>query len=439
MRLLHTSDWHLGVQTMGHSRAADHEGLLAEIHDIAVDFKPHLILHTGDVWHSSRPAETDIQRGMSALAALGQVAPVVVVAGNHDSPALFQGFQTLVEATGAAGTRIAFCPRVRRPEQGGILEFTGEPGERIRLAVVPYIRPGQIVDPFDDGQTWTGTYADTVREVEAVLDKGLLDGYDSATDVLLFAAHLHLHGARWSARSGMREVSVTEDYATLADSIPSVSYAAFGHIHLPQAIPSAVGRYAGSILQVDFGEVGEEKSVVLVEAKPRKPVSITVQPLVRARRLHHVVSRLDDLAAHAAEVGNGMAWVHIECEQDIADLAAEVQRRLPDAYLLDCVPIVAGRQPKQLGSQLESDVEVEPPLTELYVDYLSRQGVRRSSPELAAQSFSTLLTSVRDHEPLTVSEEAGMARAVKAAEQVADASISDVLEASKEPIEGSEA
>ncbi len=433
MRLLHTSDWHLGVQTMGHSRGADHDGLLAEIHDIAVDFKPHLILHTGDVWHSSRPAEADIQRGMSALAALGQIAPVVVVAGNHDSPALFQVFQTLVEATGAAGTRITFCPRVRRPEQGGILEFTGEPGERIRLAVIPYIRPGQIVDPFDDGQTWTGTYADTVREVEAVLDKGLVDGYDSATDVLLFAAHLHLHGARWSARSGMREVSVTEDYATLADSIPSVSYAAFGHIHLPQEIPSGVGRYAGSILQVDFGEVGEEKSVVLVEAKPRQPVSITVQPLVRARRLHHIVGRLDDLAAHAAEVGNGMAWVHIECEQDIADLAAEVHRRLPDAYLLDCVPIVAGRQPKQLGSQLESGVEVEPPLGELYADYLSRQGVRRSSPELATKSFSALLTSVRDHEPLVVSEETSVARAVKAAEQVAGAPISEAPGASSEP------
>jgi DNA repair protein SbcD/Mre11 len=437
VRLLHTSDWHLGVQTMGHSRAADHDGLLAEIHDIAVDFKPHLILHTGDVWHSSRPAEADIQRGMSALAALGQVAPVVVVAGNHDSPALFQVFQTLVEATGAAGPRITFCPRVRRPDQGGILDFTGEPGERVRLAVIPYIRPGQIVDPFDDGQTWTGTYADTVREVEAVLDKGLLDGYDSATDVLLFAAHLHLHGARWSARSGMREVSVTEDYATLPESIPSASYSAFGHIHLPQEIPSGVGRYAGSILQVDFGEVGEEKSVVLVEAKPRKPVAIRVQPLVRARRLHRVIGHLGDLPSHAAEVGNGMALVQIECEQDIPDLAAEVQRRLPDAYLLDCIPIVAGRQPKHLGSELQTDEDVEPPLNDLYAEYLGRRGVRRSSPELAVRSFSALLTSVREHDPFVVSEEAGVNRALKAVEQVVAAPVADALELLQDPKLGS--
>lgn len=85
-RLLHTSDWHLGHILHGHPRDEDFDAVLAEIVAIARESQPDLIVHSGDLFHSSRPTVRDMFRAMRALRELAAIAPTVVVAGNHDSP-----------------------------------------------------------------------------------------------------------------------------------------------------------------------------------------------------------------------------------------------------------------------------------------------------------------------------------------------------------------
>ena len=82
-RILHTSDWHLGVACRGESRAADHVALLSEILDIARDTRPDLIVHTGDLFDGVRPGYDDILRALLVMRDLSEIAPVVVLAGNH--------------------------------------------------------------------------------------------------------------------------------------------------------------------------------------------------------------------------------------------------------------------------------------------------------------------------------------------------------------------
>jgi DNA repair protein SbcD/Mre11 len=417
MRLLHTSDWHLGVQTHGHPRISDHDAVIAEIQAIAEDFKPDLILHTGDVWHVSRPAEQEIQRGINAFVDLAAIAPVVVVRGNHDNRALFTVFQTLL-ATISGQRRVTFVPRPRRPAGGGILEFESTTRERIRLASLPFISAGQAVDPFDEEQSWTGTYTDAVREVEIELGAGLEHGYTPAHDVLLFAAHLHVHGARWSKNSGEREVTVQEDYATLPDHIPTVSYAAFGHIHIPQELPGGMGRYAGSPLQIDFGEEGQEKSVVLVEAKPSKPAHVWTVPLRGARRLYRITCPLSELDQHAATIGNGMVLVRVESDDEVDSLADEVRKRLPQAHLLDCIPIIRNRT-TVLATEVP-DADEEPPLDALYAEYINRRGLRRASAQAVVDTFRRALAAVRAQETFNIEEVDRVRAALALADEVAD-------------------
>jgi DNA repair protein SbcD/Mre11 len=89
MQLLHTSDWHLGRTVKQRwSRDADFDAVLAEITGIARDASPDLIIHSGDLFDSIRPVASDLARCLHALSDLSEVAPVVVVAGNHDSPVL---------------------------------------------------------------------------------------------------------------------------------------------------------------------------------------------------------------------------------------------------------------------------------------------------------------------------------------------------------------
>ncbi|MFD0391801.1 exonuclease SbcCD subunit D [Streptomyces nogalater] len=86
MKALHTSDWHLGRTLQRRSRDAEFDAVLAEITAIAEDVQPDLIVHSGDLFDSYRPAHKDVLRAMRCLNGLADIAPTVVLGGNHDSP-----------------------------------------------------------------------------------------------------------------------------------------------------------------------------------------------------------------------------------------------------------------------------------------------------------------------------------------------------------------
>ncbi len=153
MRLLHISDWHLGRMTYRYSRAPDHDVVLEEIIGYARELRPHLILHTGDLFDAFRPGYAEMARGIDALKELAATAPVVVVAGNHDSPALFRLFNRLQ----GEDSKIRFVDQARLPEEGGVLEFPGMGDEVIRLAPLPFVHANRMVERFEDPSTWMAT------------------------------------------------------------------------------------------------------------------------------------------------------------------------------------------------------------------------------------------------------------------------------------------
>ena len=74
MKIFHTSDWHLGRLTYGVSRRPDHEAVLDEICAQAADFRPHLILHSGDLFETPRPGVEDMQLAQDTLRRLAELA-----------------------------------------------------------------------------------------------------------------------------------------------------------------------------------------------------------------------------------------------------------------------------------------------------------------------------------------------------------------------------
>lgn len=193
MRLLHTSDWHLGRETYRVSRRPDHEAVIDEIVALASEFRPHLIIHSGDLFDGPRPAYDDLSLGADALQRLAAFAPVVVVCGNHDSPHLFRLFTQLL----GPEAPIRFVDVARLPEAGGIVEFEGDGDERIRLASLPFIHANRLVTGFEDPALRTAVYADRVAAIEQRLAQGLVQSYEPTRDVLLFAAHLYVGGATY--------------------------------------------------------------------------------------------------------------------------------------------------------------------------------------------------------------------------------------------------
>lgn len=393
MRLLHVSDWHLGRLTYRCSRVADHEAALAETLQLARDVRPHLILHTGDVFDGFRPGYAEMTFAIEALEELAAVAPVVVLAGNHDSAALFRLFDRLQ----GPEPRIRFLDRVRPPAEGGVLELPGADGEVVRLASLPFVHANRIVDRFEDPTTWTATYSERIQRIEEELERGLNAGYDPSRHVLLFAAHLYVSGARISQSE--RPLHVSEGYATRLERLPNVSYAAFGHVHLPQPLPrrGVVGRYAGSPIPLDFGEERERKEVVLVEAEPGRPATVTPHPLAGGRPLRTLAGTLEEIRALAPEAAEALCRVTVRTDEPIPDLARLLGELLPGATLVEVNEDCAATRLEVVDASTV-DVDAEPGFAELFRTYLAERGTRGARADRVLRTFETLIRAVEAEE-----------------------------------------
>src|SRR5262249_32997418 len=160
---------------------------------------------------------------------------------------------------------------------------------------------------------WMTSYADRVDRIQRALAEGLTRGYDPARHVLVLAAHLFVTGARVSTSE--RPLTVSDVYATHAERLPPVSYAADGHVHRPQALPGRVpGRYAGSGVPIDFGELGERKEVVVVDAEPGRPARVEARPLCAGRPLVRLEGTLAEIEAKAPGVGRALVAAVVRTE-----------------------------------------------------------------------------------------------------------------------------
>ncbi|MEZ4300110.1 MAG: exonuclease SbcCD subunit D [Polyangiaceae bacterium] len=398
MKLLHTSDWHLGRTTYNVSRAEDHAAVLAEILELAQREKPDLVLHTGDLFESVRPAYEDMQRGIDALLSLSRVAPVVVLCGNHDSPALFRVFGDLL----GKQARVRFVDKARPADEGGVLQFGSSKGETIRLGVLPFVHANRMVPVLERPESWMVAYSERVKAIEDHLWDAMSESANFATDVLLFAAHLHVSGATFSKSE--RPIHITDTYASRIEHVPKVSYAAFGHIHKPQPLPqSEKGWYAGSPIPLDFGELGEQKFAILVLAEPGRPPSIQPVPLSGGRPLKKLAGTLEELQARAESVGKALCLVTVNTESPVADLSERVREMLPEATILQVTEVCAAR--KVVALKREDAQAKEPTFEELFQEYLAAHGTKSAPADKVVAAFATLLSAVANEEKVHFPEE----------------------------------
>ena len=325
MKLLHTADWHLGARLGRHDRLPDQQQAIRAVLAAARAQQPDLILHAGDLFDATRPQYEALDLGVRALGRLAEIAPTVVLCGNHDSPALFRVIDQL-----AAAARPRRLWMVTKPE---VLPIPGP--EPVAVACVPFLSPGDVANfATDDPGRLSGTYADAIR----ALNDQLLDEAKQrvgSRGIVLYTAHLHVHGAQ-PGRSE-RRFTVGEDYATHVAGLDRALYCAFGHIHDPQLLPGGLarGRYAGSLVPLDYGERVQRKQVVLVSIAEE----VRVEPLEIAsgRPLVELDGTLEELERRAANGGldDRILKARIRSDDPIPDLADRLLAASPRCVVFD--------------------------------------------------------------------------------------------------------
>src|SRR5262249_9939293 len=213
----------------------------------------------------------------------------VVIAGNHDHPRKLGALTSLLE-----GLRLYVRPEVRPPGQGGVVSVGSRDGrEEARVAVLPFVPERKVVDaalvlgPEDEPYK---TYA---SRVAAILDH-LTRGFGPET-VNLVLAHLLIDGAR--VGTGERALHLGQVYGLTAAQLPGhVQSIGLGPLHRPQEVLAPARTfYSGSLIELDFGEVEQDKRVVIVDAKPGRAPTIESVPVTAGRRLRDVRGTLAEL------------------------------------------------------------------------------------------------------------------------------------------------
>src|SRR3954463_5236903 len=355
MRLLHTSDWHLGRSLhradLRDAQAAFLDGLVETVRAETID----AVLVAGDVYDRAVPSLDAVELCESALVRLREAgARVVLISGNHDSPRRLGFGSRLVDAAG-----VHLRTRVRDSAVPVLLEDAWGP---VAVYGIPYLEPEAVRAELP---------AATGRGHAAVLGAALsaaradLTARGDVRSVVL--AHAWVGAA--TASDSERDITVGGVACVPASLFAGFTYSALGHLHGPQALSEGLP-YSGSPLAYSFSEAGHTKGCWLVELSSAGLSRVEHVPTPQPRRLSTLRGTLSDLlnaAAYDAQVDD---WLQVTLTDTARpdEAMARLTTRFPHVLVLRHEPEglavddrtysarVAGRTPRQIGAAFAEHV-----------------------------------------------------------------------------------
>lgn len=265
MRILHSSDWHLGQHFIGKSRADEHKALFRWLKQQIQQHQVDALIVAGDIFDTATPASYARELYHQLIVDLQPTGcQLVMLGGNHDSVAVLQESKELL-----ACLHTQVIPGWLGAAESHLLVLTnknGDPGAI--LAALPFLRARDLL------QSQSGQQA---SEKQQQLQQAIADCYQQCfiqaqalkTQLglelpLLATGHLTTVGA--SSTESVREIYIGSLEAFPASTFPAFDYIALGHIHQPQSVAGKDHiRYSGSPIPLSFDEAKQQKSMVLLD------------------------------------------------------------------------------------------------------------------------------------------------------------------------------
>ncbi|MFI9401211.1 exonuclease SbcCD subunit D [Nocardia sp. NPDC052316] len=324
MRMLHTSDWHIGRTFHGVDLLADQARSLAAIAELVVEESVEVVVLPGDVYDRSIPSADAIavcNRGFEAIRAAG--ARIVATSGNHDSPARLGAGASFAAAGGLyLRTTVADADRpVLLEDEHGPVAFYG----------IPYLEPDITRAELDVPQA---------RSHAEILDAAMrriradIAQRDGVRTVVL--AHAFVVGGE--ATGSERSISVGGVETVPMAAFDGIDYVALGHLHSPQTLSESV-RYCGSPLPYSFAESSHRKAVWIIELDAAGLHSVERRDLPLVRGLTKLTGTLDELltdASHAAAEEHYVSAVLTDSTRPV-DAMRKLRERFPHAVHVEWV------------------------------------------------------------------------------------------------------
>lgn len=261
MKLIHLSDLHLGKRINAFSMIEDQRDILTKIIGIIDNERPDAVLIAGDVYDKSVPSADAVELFDDFLVRLAKRSlQIFVISGNHDSPERIAFGRRLMDRSGVHMSPVY---------NGQVLPVSLEDiYGTVNIYMLPFLKPAHVRRYFPDIKI--DTYTDALRV--AVTKMNL-----NPAERNILVTHQFVTGA---IRSDSEEISVGGSDHVDASVFADFDYVALGHLHRPQNCTSDRIRYCGTPLKYSFSEVGDQKSVTIIELSRKGTQFIRTAELV---------------------------------------------------------------------------------------------------------------------------------------------------------------
>ena len=309
MRILHTADWHLGKKLEGRLRLEEQSLALDQIISVAKERNIDVIIVAGDVFDTAVPSAEAEELFFSAAARMSELAPIVVIAGNHDDADRLAAPLTLAKRHGiylvGGMDNTSFLSDSVCGGEGWLKMNIG--GEGLNLAVLPFPSKSRL-GAYGEGEDYPSFVSSLIDKCTSCFGNG----------VNVFAAHLFMDGCLTGEAASM---------ALMRSILPQADYCALGHIHKPQCVSHKCNAYySGSLLKYHFDET-DVKQVNIFDSSDKSvtPVVLTAsRPLVRIE-----TDNFDEALKRLNSAGDCYAELIFTTQQPLKPSQLEQLRSIP--------------------------------------------------------------------------------------------------------------
>ncbi len=345
MRILHTSDWHLGRQFHNVSLLEDQAYVLEQIVDIVRQRQVEVVLIAGDIYDRSVPPAGAVSLLDEVLNRIcGELGvPVIMIAGNHDGP----------ERLGFASRQLA----------GSDLHVSGSIGESIDPVILrdQYGQVAVYPIPYTDPATAANVHRTALKnheEAVALLTSNIRENHDPEIRSIILG-HLFLQGGEPSESE--RPLSLGGLDRASAEHFKFFTYSALGHLHGRQQVGTEKIRYSGSPLKYSFSEEKQIKSVNLVELDGEGGCQIEQIPLHAKHDMRIIEGALEDLLEQGKDDSekDDYLLVRLTDTHAILDIMNKLREVYPNVLHLERPGLMASGEQRQMKRELLKRGEME--------------------------------------------------------------------------------
>ena len=414
MKILHTSDWHLGRTLYGRSRHKEFESFLDWLSGLIETQGIEALFVAGDIFDTTTPGNRTQELYYRFLQRVfrSSCRHVVVIGGNHDSPTFLDASKVLLRELDVH----VIGSVTGNPEDEVLVLRDAQGRPEAVVCAVPYLRDRDIrsVEPGESMEDKNRKLVEGVgrhyAEVSQLADERRKD--IGGEIPIIATGHLFTAGGTTVDGDGVREIYVGSLARIGASAFPDpIDYVALGHLHVAQRVGGSEHlRYSGSPIPMGFGESGQRKLVLQVDFEGRAP-RITEIPVPCFQPLERLSGSLDELTASIAALraSGSSAWLEIEYRGDEpASAVQEVLEGAVDGSLLEIRRIRSSRSVRDALRQLSENETLEQLDPEaVFLRCLDARGTEESFRPMLMECYREVLRSIDEED--SMSEEGGRA------------------------------